>query len=421
MKLPKSLPLVSVCVLAGAWSGPGAAAETLFRDLPPGVVLESSTEALPAQAQALGQKLGGKIERVAYSILRVHGRAIKVNTLTAVDEASARAVYEAIAQTKSQASFCARQDRLVVEYPGKDVDAAFATKTSYELGLLPKPTSLRYRVTAEIAAVEKADYMACTPLFNLFLALPGGPNPGTQDQIGELAQRFQFGRTVALRNPKLDNGAATHQFQPPATEAKEVGAAVAYSFPPLPARNGVPFVTALIAITVDGTGFRASAPPPSADLTAATPFWPASDPKVVALARRITDGRSSHAAKAMAILEWLAPGRNLKNSGPTGSRWGTAKVLEQGFGRCWDFSDCFVTLARAAGVPSRQVAGWLHCSAGHVWAEYYREGQGWQQVDPTGGGKLPCGIYHVPYFTSDDGGMPVLYVGMPKIECLPLK
>ena len=151
---------------------------------------------------------------------------------------------------------------------------------------------------------------------------------------------------------------------------------------------------------------KRSAPPKN--LTAATPYWPADDPKVISLARQITDGKTTNGAKALAILEWLTPGQNVKYSGQTGSRWGTAKVLEQKFGRCWDFSDCFVTLARAAGVPSRQVAGWLYCSDGHVWAEFYREGKGWQQVDPTGGGKLRCGIYHIPYFTSEDGEMPIL-------------
>ena len=125
--------------------------------------------------------------------------------------------------------------------------------------------------------------------------------------------------------------------------------------------------------------------------------------------------------KAMAILEWLSPGQNLKHAGQTGSRWGTLKVFEQKFGHCWDFSDCFVTLARAAGVPSRQVAGWLYGSSGHVWAEYYREGKGWQQVDPTGGGQILCGIYHIPYFTTEDGEMPILYVAMPKIDVVQPK
>ena len=67
-------------------------------------------------------------------------------------------------------------------------------------------------------------------------------------------------------------------------------------------------------------------------------------------------------------------------------------------------------------MPARQVAGWLYGSSGHVWAEFYREGKGWQQVDPTGGGVLRCGIYHLPYFTSEDGEMPIVYLALPRIE-----
>jgi transglutaminase-like putative cysteine protease len=116
-----------------------------------------------------------------------------------------------------------------------------------------------------------------------------------------------------------------------------------------------------------------------------------------------------------AILNWLKPGQNIKYAGKTGSRWGTKQVLEQRFGHCWDFSDCFVTLARAAGVPCRQLAGWFYGKSGHVWAEYYREGAGWQQVDPTGG---TCGLKHIAYFCTENGEMPIVYLSMPKIELL---
>jgi transglutaminase-like putative cysteine protease len=139
---------------------------------------------------------------------------------------------------------------------------------------------------------------------------------------------------------------------------------------------------------------------------------------LITLAEKITRGKKSNGAKAMAILQWLQPNENVKYSGQTGSRWGTSKVFAQKFGHCWDFSDCFVTLCRAIGVPARQVAGWLYGSSGHVWAEFYRDGKGWQQVDPTGGGMLLCGIYHIPYFTSDDGRMPVLYLSLPNIEVI---
>jgi transglutaminase-like putative cysteine protease len=258
--------------------------------------------------------------------------------------------------------------------------------------------------------------MACNLVFNKFLSLGKGGNSDANDELDALAKRFQFGRTLVLRSPKGSEPAATHQFEPVAIRAEEAGSVVPYAFAELPVRHGVPYVTAKLEIPVNGQGFLASTTPPEPRLTAATAYWPAADPKIKTLAEQITRGETGNDRKAAAILRWLAPGINISYSGETGSRWGTAKVLEQKFGHCWDFSDCFVTLCRAAGVPSRQVAGWLYGSSGHVWAEYYREGKGWQQVDPTGGGELPCGIYHIAYFTSEDGEMPIVYLSTPQIE-----
>lgn len=395
-------------------------AEPLLGDVPAGLVVESSAEATPAQTKAVGQKLGGQVERITNSKLRVGDRFIQVNVITAVDDANAAALFAALARTKPF-PFCLRKGRSVVEYVGKDVDAQFALEVSCELGLHPCPGSVRYRVTAELAAVEKADYMACNPLFNQFLASQAGAGPKDVQQIAELSKGFTFGRRLALRNPKL-GGPATYAFQPAADgSASETATTVTFSFDRLPERQAVPYVTATIEITARDTGLDGSTEAPSGSLTAATPFWPVDDPQVLALARQITAGKTGNEARAEAILEWLSPGRHLKYAGQTGSRWGTSKVLKQGFGHCWDFSDCFVTLARAAGVPSRQVAGWYYGVSGHVWAEYYRAGRGWQQVDPTGGGKLRCGVRHIAYFTSEDGEMPIVYLSMPKIERMPAK
>jgi hypothetical protein len=409
--IPVAFGLALAIVSIGRCAEP---TESFLRELPFGVFLESSTEHSGGQVQPIAQNLGGEIERITNSMLRVHASPIKVNAITAADESNARAIHAALSKIKPY-PFCMRKGKVVIEYVGNNIDAALAMKTTYELGLEQKPNSVRYRVIAELATVDKADYMACNPLFNQFLALQHGANDNPLQQINDLSKKFQFGRTLVLRNPTLDES-TTHQFEPASSDSKESGATIAYSFDQLPNRHAVPYATVTIEITLDDTGFRDSAAAPAKALTAATPFWPSDDPRIVEVARRITAGKMTNDAKVMAILQALSPGRDLKHSGQAGSRWGTLKVLEQKFGHCWDFSDCFVTLARAAGVPSRQVAGWLYGSSGHVWAEFYREGKGWQQVDPTGGGKLRCGIYHIPYFTSEDGEMPIVYLSMPRIE-----
>ena len=308
----------------------------------------------------MGQKLGGKIERLTNSVLQVHGRPIQVNAITAAKASDARAIQTSLAKVKAY-PFCVRKDRVVIEYVGKDIDAALATKTSYELGLLKKPGNVRYRVIAELATVEKADYMACNPMFNCFLALRAGPNEDALRQINELRKGFTFGRHLVLRNPRLSTESAARRFQPPATVADEARATVSYTFGQPADRHGVPYVTATMWITADDTGFYEDATTPAKSLTAATAFWPADDAKMKRLARRITQNRTTNDGKAMAILEWLRPGKNLKFSGRTGSRWGVSKVLEQKFGQCWDFSDCFVTLCRrrrSSEPPDSRLALW---------------------------------------------------------------
>src|SRR5438105_3918224 len=88
-----------------------------------------------------------------------------------------------------------------------------------------------------------------------------------------------------------------------------------------------------------------------------------------------------------------------------GSRYGARQALSQGFGHCWDKSDVFVCLCRAAGVPARQVGGWVRGVEGHVWAEVLLEGEGWLAVDATTTW-LGVSADYVPLWVSEDGRIP---------------
>ena len=390
--------------------------EPSLRKLPPGLAVVNSAVIPAANRDAIGAKLGGKIERLSNSTVRVHGQTIKVNVIVAADDDSADALWSALNRIKKPPSLH-RQGRRIVEFVASD--EALARKTSWELGLEPKPKAVRYRVTAELATIDKPDDMAANPLFQACLAQNQRNSPEYAAKIAELAAKFQFGKSLSLRNPATGGDTVVH-FEPEPVTSRPAGAKIVQEFTAPGKRFDIPFVKTTIETTVTDRAISNSpaqtAHEPDPRMTAATRRWPSDDPAFRELAASITAGKPDPGAKVEAILKWLTPGKNIRYEGQTGSRWGTSKALDQKFGHCWDFSDLFVTLARASGVPARQVAGWLYGSSGHVWAEWHDARRGWVPVDPTGGNILPCGIYHIPYFTTDDGEMPIVYLSMPKIE-----
>ena len=108
-------------------------------------------------------------------------------------------------------------------------------------------------------------------------------------------------------------------------------------------------------------------------LTAKTPAWPVDHFSMAVAVRKATSGYSEPRARVIRLLGHL--NQSVRYGGEMGTRDGVLKVLERGVGRCWDRSDVLVTYCRAAGIPTRQVAGWVPpLDAGHVWVEVYVDG-----------------------------------------------
>jgi hypothetical protein len=138
------------------------------------------------------------------------------------------------------------------------------------------------------------------------------------------------------------------------------------------------------------------------DPAAVAPFLalPASlSPRVVALAKKITAGRTNAPAKLLAIIDWLRTThgyttnlqRNLAIADPLEDF-----LFEQKAGHCEYFASATAVLLRASGVPTRYVNGFLggewneigHYVAvrenrAHSWAEAYMGELGWMRVDAT--------------------------------------
>ncbi len=123
---------------------------------------------------------------------------------------------------------------------------------------------------------------------------------------------------------------------------------------------------------------------------AATALGPI-DGEVKKLADEITTGKVGILEKARAVYDWTVD-NSYRDPNTRGCGLGdVTALLKRPGGKCADISSIYIALARAAGVPTREVLGirtgrdqkqdvstWQHC-----WAEFYLPGYGWVPVDPA--------------------------------------
>ena len=115
------------------------------------------------------------------------------------------------------------------------------------------------------------------------------------------------------------------------------------------------------------------------------------DGEVKNLADKITGGKETVRAKARAIYDWTYANMYRDPDTPGCGIGDVDYLLHKLGGKCTDISSVFIALARASGVPAREVfgirlgkkaeediTGYQHC-----WAEFYEPGYGWVPVDPA--------------------------------------
>lgn len=138
------------------------------------------------------------------------------------------------------------------------------------------------------------------------------------------------------------------------------------------------------------TDFKAEKAEPLSDaerklMLAATPTVQSDDEQVKALAEKIIGEEKDIHKRADLIRRWVY--RNLRKTYDANAST-TLEVLKTKAGDCTEHALMFVSLARAVGIPAREVGGVGYYSNGqplfgwHAWGEYH-DGHQWVAVDPT--------------------------------------
>jgi len=124
-----------------------------------------------------------------------------------------------------------------------------------------------------------------------------------------------------------------------------------------------------------------------ADSLMATDKFDADNSALAALAAELTAGASSAREKVARLVGWVH--ENIAGSLATNLD-AASQVLDRRVGDCTEHSLLFIALARAAGIPARQVSGVLYAGDAflgfgwHRWAQVELDGR-WVSVDPTWG------------------------------------
>src|SRR5262249_34020508 len=121
------------------------------------------------------------------------------------------------------------------------------------------------------------------------------------------------------------------------------------------------------------------------DMLAATPRIQCDADRVKEQSKKIVGDEADVHKKADLLNRWVYRKINKSFSDNPDT---TLEVLNRMAGDCKHHALLFVALARAAGIPAREVGGVGYCGPGtksfgwHAWAEYH-DGHQWVSVDPT--------------------------------------
>jgi transglutaminase-like putative cysteine protease len=138
-------------------------------------------------------------------------------------------------------------------------------------------------------------------------------------------------------------------------------------------------------------------PAPSADVLtqdlAPSQYWQIDDPQIKALAQKYTTPKEIYDFVSTYLsYDYTKVGPNISRLGAVAAYNNPTNAI------CMEYTDLFVAIARAAGIPAREIEGYAYTENKtiqplalvddvlHAWPEYWdKEAQVWVPIDPTWG------------------------------------
>lgn len=281
----------------------------------------------------------------------------------------------------------------------------------------------KYRILIKIALLDDIDYSVANALTELFWRLNKDHKKNTR-KIRSLLSKIRVGNKVTFWKGKRDY--LQKKIKPLTSVAKSVSKNdyITYYFKNPSQLLGVNFAEFELEMKVKSVDWLGSSKRDMKNpnrrmikrLVKSTRFWPVDSELISSLRKKLDIDDLEDREKVIWIHHWIKSNINGYH-GPS-KRLGVEKTIISKRGNCWEVSDLFVTLCRKYGIPARQLGGWLYkkgkISAGHAWVEVFLRGYGWIPMDALLK-SLKTPDYYIPYFATDDGKLPVVYLSVPKV------
>ncbi len=152
-------------------------------------------------------------------------------------------------------------------------------------------------------------------------------------------------------------------------------------------------VTAFVSITIQPRESYVQSTPNVQTYTKALEYWQSTDPDIVSISRQYATPRDIYRYVVDHLYyDYSRVARSPIRMGATDALKNPKNAL------CMEFTDLFIAIARAAGIPAREAVGYAYTSNSklrplslvadllHSWPEYYdKDRQLWVPIDPTWG------------------------------------